>query len=204
MLEVQPSSSSKYSVFGLPYFSKLTDFSPRDNQEFNETENYFIRIARTRRLQASLNVSTPVSVQLLRLFNLDHFYTVENDFKLGKRGFEISCLGNMEILIDVLEGNDSFSPLLRNFKIVEATAFGNVSDTLLNHFFYESGFENISKNIIESFLKRELLFKLLADKRNKVLIYDKNVSSSLQAPLFRHLIQLYLNENKITQESNTR
>lgn len=49
MYEVQPSSASKYSILGLPYFNKNFDFTGTINEEIFETENYFVRIARARR-----------------------------------------------------------------------------------------------------------------------------------------------------------
>jgi len=47
--EVQPSSSSRYALFGMPYFSKNFEFSMNNGESLNEAENYLTRISRARR-----------------------------------------------------------------------------------------------------------------------------------------------------------
>ena len=48
-VEVQPSSVSRYSTLGVPYFRKPFDFNSTTGDKFQETELYFTRIARSRR-----------------------------------------------------------------------------------------------------------------------------------------------------------
>ena len=47
--EVQPSSSSRYAIFGMPYFSKNFEFSTVNGEVLNESENYLTRIAKARK-----------------------------------------------------------------------------------------------------------------------------------------------------------
>lgn len=47
--EVQPSSSSRYAIYGMPYFSKNFEFNSSNNDSLNETENYFLRLSKSRR-----------------------------------------------------------------------------------------------------------------------------------------------------------
>ena len=47
--EVQPASSSKYAIFGMPYFNKPFEFQQQFSLELNESENYLTRISRARR-----------------------------------------------------------------------------------------------------------------------------------------------------------
>lgn len=47
--EVQPSSSSRYALFGMPYFSKNFEFSTNSSESLNESENYLTRISRARK-----------------------------------------------------------------------------------------------------------------------------------------------------------
>lgn len=49
LYEVQPSSSSRYAIYGMPYFSKPFDFITTGNETFNESETYFLRLSRSRR-----------------------------------------------------------------------------------------------------------------------------------------------------------
>lgn len=47
--EVQPSSSSRYAIYGMPYFVKNFDFNSSSNEMLNETETYLLRLSRARR-----------------------------------------------------------------------------------------------------------------------------------------------------------
>jgi hypothetical protein len=46
---VQPSSSSRYAIYGMPYFSKSFEFSTPGNELLNESETYLLRLSRSRR-----------------------------------------------------------------------------------------------------------------------------------------------------------
>ena len=48
-VEVQPSSVSRYSTLGVPYFRKPFDFNSSTGDKYQDTELYFTRIARSRR-----------------------------------------------------------------------------------------------------------------------------------------------------------
>lgn len=47
--EVQPSSSSRYAIYGMPYFSKTFEFSAPVNDSLTESETYLLRLSRARR-----------------------------------------------------------------------------------------------------------------------------------------------------------
>ena len=48
-MEVQPSSVSRYSTLGVPYFRRPFDFNSSTGDKYQDTELYFTRIARSRR-----------------------------------------------------------------------------------------------------------------------------------------------------------
>jgi heme/copper-type cytochrome/quinol oxidase subunit 2 len=47
-IEVQPSSIAKYSLAGLPYFSKTFEYSTQLMEELNDSENYLTKLSRAR------------------------------------------------------------------------------------------------------------------------------------------------------------
>lgn len=47
--EVQPSSASRYAIYGMPYFSKNFEFSTVSGENLNESETYLLRLAHARR-----------------------------------------------------------------------------------------------------------------------------------------------------------
>jgi hypothetical protein len=46
---VQPSSIARYSLAGLPYFSKKFEYASSLGDELNDSENYLTKIARARK-----------------------------------------------------------------------------------------------------------------------------------------------------------
>jgi hypothetical protein len=48
-IEVQPSSIAKYSLAGLPYFTKTFEYATQMGDELNESENYLTKISRARK-----------------------------------------------------------------------------------------------------------------------------------------------------------
>lgn len=48
-MEVQPSSIAKYSLAGLPYFSKTFEHSTQSGEELNDSENYLTKLSRARK-----------------------------------------------------------------------------------------------------------------------------------------------------------
>jgi hypothetical protein len=48
-IEVQPASTARYSLAGLPYFSKKFEYSSNLGDELNDSENYLTQISRARK-----------------------------------------------------------------------------------------------------------------------------------------------------------
>jgi hypothetical protein len=48
-MEVQPSSIAKYSLAGLPYFSKTFEYSSQLMEEMVDSENYLTKLSRARK-----------------------------------------------------------------------------------------------------------------------------------------------------------
>lgn len=77
--EVQPSSSSKYAIFGMPYFNKIFEYSSTQNEAINETENYFIRIARSRKNYMTNWVYSPfMQLKNIKFSKNTNFYSINN------------------------------------------------------------------------------------------------------------------------------
>jgi hypothetical protein len=48
-IEVQPSSIARYSLAGLPYFSKSFEYSTQLSEDLNDSENYLVKLSRARK-----------------------------------------------------------------------------------------------------------------------------------------------------------
>jgi hypothetical protein len=58
-IEIQPSSTARYSLLGLPYVSKSFEYSTGAGDEINDSENYLIKLARARKNYLSNWARTP-------------------------------------------------------------------------------------------------------------------------------------------------
>ena len=58
-LEIQPSSTARYSLLGLPYTSKSFEYSTAAGDEINDSENYLIKLSRARKNYLSNWARTP-------------------------------------------------------------------------------------------------------------------------------------------------
>ncbi len=74
MVEVQPSSSARYSITGVPFFNKNFDFSGETNGTFVDSENYFTRILRARRNYLPNWTHTPY------VYTKNSFFATSNAF----------------------------------------------------------------------------------------------------------------------------
>jgi len=48
-IEIEPSSISRYSLAGVPYITKMYEYSTNVGEDINDSENYFIRLSRARK-----------------------------------------------------------------------------------------------------------------------------------------------------------
>lgn len=58
-IEIQPSSTARYSLAGLPYVSKSFEYSTGAGDEINDSENYLIKLSRARKNYLSNWARTP-------------------------------------------------------------------------------------------------------------------------------------------------
>jgi hypothetical protein len=48
-MEVQPASIARFSLSGVPYFKKSSEFDTQSGDELDESENYLNRLAKARK-----------------------------------------------------------------------------------------------------------------------------------------------------------
>lgn len=93
--EVQPSSSSKYAIFGMPYFNKPFEFQQQFSLELNESENYLTRISRARRNYITNWTQTPYlfaknSSWYLNNYIFEIFEEIDNDLLISQNLIEVA------------------------------------------------------------------------------------------------------------------
>lgn len=82
-MEVQPSSIAKYSLAGLPYFSKTFEYTTQLGEELNDSENYLTKLSRVRKNYMSNWSYSP------------YFYNkISNWYNYGSINYILSGLSN--------------------------------------------------------------------------------------------------------------
>lgn len=68
LCEIQPSSQSKYGLFGAPHFNRGFEYNTTKNDIYSDSETYFSRLSKVRQNSSSTTNNTPY-VQYLNTYN---------------------------------------------------------------------------------------------------------------------------------------
>ncbi len=177
--DIQPSSSARYSIIGLPLLNKGFDFAPKDYELLDETENYFIRISRARKNYSSNWLTTPFFLFLRSMENnLSWISLLEKNIF-----FRLISLFNNEI----------------NLKFSETYLFSFVSalssNYANNHIFLQPQDLNFTKNsdvsiLLDLLSKREFFFRSLMIKRNTPFSIPNEIRVSPNNKLMNSFLNL--------------
>lgn len=195
--EVQPSSSSRYAIFGMPYFNKAFAFSSLVNEALNETENYFVRLARSRKNYTTNWTYTP------------YMYAKNNVWQKKNNLFSIT------------DFNDN-SLLSTKFFFKKSNWYWNCS-TLVNkntNYFFPShsgitsyartnwtpqtsiqSYNYVSTTLIDILTKRESLYRELFFKKNKIISLPFYFTASPAHPFFKELKASFMYIDKIVNQN---
>lgn len=188
MYEVQPSSSSRYAIYGMPYFSKNFEFNSNSSDNINESETYLLRLSRARRNYLPNWVYTP------------YFYSRNSSWYKNN------------ILYDIFEQNTN--TLTSSFNILNNMSWywnnlyflnfhsylytpsnsGNSSYTKLNwkpQNSIQSYYYNISA-LIDILTKREYIYREFLFNNNKVVNLPFYLTSNPANPLINEIKSTFL------------
>lgn len=188
MYEVQPSSSSRYAIYGMPYFSKNFEFNSNASDAINESETYLLRLSRARRNYLPNWVYTP------------YFYSRN------------SIWYKNNIIYDIFEQNTN--TLIASFNLLNIMSWywtnlyflnyhsflytpsnsGNSSYTKLNwkpQNSIQSYYYNVSA-LVDILTKREYLYRELFFNNNKLINLPFYLTSSPTNPLINEIKSSFL------------
>lgn len=183
MYEVQPSSSSRYAIYGMPYFSKNFEFNSNASDSINESETYLLRLSRARRNYLPNWVYTP------------YFYSRNSSWYKNN------------IIYDIFEQNNN--TLVRSFNLLNLMSWywndlyflnfhsylftpshsGNSSYTKLNwkpQNSIQSYYYNVSA-LIDILTKREYLYREFLFNNNKIINLPFYLTSNPSNPLINEI-----------------
>jgi heme/copper-type cytochrome/quinol oxidase subunit 2 len=188
MYEVQPSSSSRYAIYGMPYFSKNFEFNSNASDNINESETYLLRLSRARRNYLPNWVYTP------------YFYSRN-----------VSWYKN-NIVYDIFQQNDN--SLTLSFNLLENMSWywkdlffidyhsflftpshsGNSTYSKLNwkpQNSIQSYYYNVSA-LIDILTKREYLYREFLSNNNKIVNLPFYLTSNPTNPLINEIKSSFL------------
>lgn len=191
--EVQPSSSSRYAIYGMPYFNKSFEFSSNFNEVLNETETYSLRMGRSRRNYLPNWVYTP------------YFYAKNHEWRKNNIFFEIfskrnSSLTGTKYILKQMNWFWSFKSIINfNSKHFLPSQSGLTSYNRTNwkpQNFVQSYYYHTS-SLIDILTKREYLYREYFLKNNRIINLPYYLTSTPRHPLIKELKSSFLFVDKI-------
>lgn len=176
--EVQPSSTARYAIYGMPYFSKLFDFSAAFNEEMGESENYFIRVARARRHYQPNWVVTPFSSNLNRIrFHLD---------TLAHESLNPSSIDEMQDLLSdysIFFKTPMRIPVMTDFAPATSSSI-TYSRSMWQPHNHKELYNLYSTSLLDILTRREYISRLLLLKRAQRISLPPELIASTSNPIF--------------------
>lgn len=192
--EVQPSSSSKYAIHGLPYSNKVFEFSSQINEILNETETYILRIQNARRNYLSNWLHTSyLYARSLSWYKKNPLYIL----------FEHNTpsLLKTQSVLDVSNWYWDKAPVSKNVVGLFEPSFSNNHSyartsayplTTIHAYYYTIN------ALIDILTRREYLYRQLFFVNNKLINLPLNFTSSPSNPLLDEIKSVFLFIDPIT------
>ncbi len=181
--EVQPSSSSRYAIYGMPYYAKNFEFNTAGSEMLNESETYFLRLSRARRNYLPNWVYTP------------YFYAKNTSWYKNNIMFDLINQNdkNLSATVYLLDNMDWY---WNNLYFIDYQSYffnpshsGISSYTKLNwkpQNSIQSYYYNIS-NLIDILTKREFLYREYLSNNNKIINLPFYLTNSPSNPLINEI-----------------
>jgi len=186
--EVQPSSSSRYAIYGMPYFSKNFEFNTSNSDLLNESETYLLRLSRARRNYLPNWTYTP------------YFYAKNSSWYKNNILFDVleqseNSLTSVEYLLNQMNWywNDLFFLNYNSFLFTPSHS-GNSTYSKLNwkpQNSIQSYYYNVG-TLIDILTKREYLYREFFLNNNKIINLPYFITNNPNNPLINEIKSTFL------------
>ena len=197
--EVQPSSSARYAIHGMPYFSKNFEFSGANNENLNETETYLIRIAKARKNYLPNWAYTPYFYAKNNLWYKNNilfnaFEQIEKKNSLiSTKYLLISMNWYWENLFFLTPHSKQFFPSNSNINSYSRNNW-KPQNSIQGYYYYIS-------NLVDILTKREFLYRELFIKKNKLINIPFYLTNSPRNPIINEIKSNFLLIDPIVQNN---
>nr|ASY95718.1 Cox2 [Paraurostyla sp.] len=198
--EVQPSSSAKYAIHGMPYFVKPFNFNTNNNEVLNETETYLIRIARARKNYLPLWSHAPYFYSKNKIwykknfiFNNLNLFKIEN-YELIKTKYLLNSMNWYWTKFSFFNfNNKQFVASISN--ISSYNKGSHKPENSIQNYFY-----TIS-TLLDILTKREFLLRELMFKKNKIISIPFYLTNSPKNPIIKEVKSNFLFFNSVLKNN---
>ena len=188
LCEVQPSSSARYAIYGMPYFSKPFEFNTRDNSNLNESETYLLRLSRARRNYLPNWVYTPY-------FYIRNSSWYKTNLLFNSINDQTNSLNTTFLFLNLMNWFwENIYFINYHSLIYSPSSSGINSFTKLNwkpQNSIQSYHYNVS-NLIDILTKREYLYRELFSNNNKIINLPLSLTNSPSNPLINEIKSSFL------------
>lgn len=186
--EVQPSSASRYAIYGMPYFNKSFDFAGHAGEAVSETENYLLRLSRARKNYLPNWVYTP------------YFYAKTSSWYKNNVIFEIfhqseNSVTSAQNVLDLMGWywNDTYFINFHNYLFLPSNSNMNSyvksswrpSSSIQSYYFTVTA-------LIDTLTKREYLYRQLLSSNNKIINLPFYLTNNPTNPLVAEIKSAFL------------
>lgn len=197
-LAVQPSSSAKYTIHGMPYFNKIFEYTNSNNDLINETENYLNRIIKARK-----NYLAGWSYSPYLIFRNNNWYNISNKNNILLNNNKLTVTKNILINFNYYWYIRPFYfDLIKNFSV----GFSNISSyskTAIQPSTSSQSYYYNLNSLADIFTKREFLYREFFFKNNKIDSLPLFVCASPKNDLYQELKSSFLYINDIDNETES-
>ena len=171
-IEVQPSSIAKYSLAGLPYFSKTFEYSTQLGEELNDSENYLTKLSRARKNYMPNWAYSP------------YFYSkITNWFNYNFSDYFFNTLStkNVKTLFSISSSYWESTSLLNNLKLSSTPTFSGLNVQNKVTWSPISGVQAHYYNtaiLTDILSKRESLYRSFFKHKSSVIALPKSLTVS--------------------------
>lgn len=187
--EVQPSSSSRYAIFGMPYFNKNFEFGGQLGDNILESENYLVRLARSRKNFLPNWSYNPFFYSKSNIWckndNLNEIYNVNFNIELNYTKYLLDFVIKLWNNSSKNYSNLSlFTPTNSGFNSYTRTSW-QPNESISGYFF------NIS-HLFDILTKREFIYRQLLESNSKIINLPSNLTASPSNPLIEEVKSAFL------------
>ena len=186
-IEVQPSSIAKYSLAGLPYFSKTFEYSTSLGDELNDSENYLTKISRARKNSMPNWSYSPYFFQ-----KLTNWFNYSNYFVL----FDNTNIKSVKLLLTYSKSYWNDYTLLNNTKYTSSPTFSGLNrnnvvtwspiNNKLASYYYNTSI------LLDILTKREHLYRRFFKEKSNVTMIPDFLTVSPNNSLFNEIKSSYM------------